>query len=58
MISGSIDISVGGVVALIRMSPAVYLDIPPFMVSLAGMFFARGMTTMVYTAKYEEGMLC
>lgn len=79
MISGSIDISVGGVVALVASSCSVliqrqggntftaillslaiglsfgivqgylvaYLDIQPFIVSLAGMFFARGMTTIV-----------
>lgn len=82
MITGGIDISVGGVVALVSMSCAVYLDyhggnvfvsflialgiglafgavqgflvayldIQPFIVSLAGMFFARGMTTIVHTA--------
>ena len=81
MITGSIDISVGGVVALVSMSCAVYLDfmggnvfvsllialgiglafglvqgfliayldIQPFIVTLAGMFFARGMTTIVHT---------
>jgi simple sugar transport system permease protein len=81
MIIGGIDISVGGVVALVSMSCAVYLDnmdgnpymailialaiglaygvvqgflvayldIQPFIVSLAGMFFARGMTTIVHT---------
>ena len=79
MITGGIDISVGGVTALISMCCAVYLDqkggnvfmavvialliglafglvqgflvayldIQPFIVSLAGMFFARGMTTIV-----------
>lgn len=79
MITGGIDISVGGVVALISMCCAVhldyqggnvisavgialliglaygavqgylvaYLDIQPFIVSLAGMFFARGLTTIV-----------
>lgn len=79
MITGGIDISVGGVVALVSMSCAVYLDkhdgnifgavllalgiglafglvqgylvayleIQPFIVTLAGMFFARGMTTIV-----------
>lgn len=79
MITGSIDISVGGVAALVSMCCAVYLDykggnvfvsllialgiglafglvqgyliayldIQPFIVSLAGMFFARGMTTIV-----------
>lgn len=79
MITGGIDISVGGVTALVSMCCAVYLDyqsgnvfvavlialligltfglvqgflvayleIQPFIVSLAGMFFSRGMTTIV-----------
>lgn len=79
MITGGIDISVGGVVALVSMCCAVYLDyhdgniymamliavgiglafglvqgylvayldIQPFIVTLAGMFFAKGMTTIV-----------
>lgn len=79
MITGGIDISVGGVTALVSMCCAVYLDhkggsvfgailialaiglafgvfqgflvayldIQPFIVTLAGMFFARGMTTVV-----------
>ena len=81
MITGGIDISVGGVTALVCMTCAVnldlhggnivtsmlialgiglafgliqgfliaYLDIQPFIVTLAGMFFARGMTTIVHT---------
>ena len=85
MISGGIDISVGGVVALVSMSCAVYLDyhggniavsilialgigvlfgavqgflvaylgIQPFIVTLAGMFFARGMTTIVNTKPFN-----
>lgn len=85
MITGGIDISVGGVTALISMSCAVYLDyhngnvatsllialaiglafgvfqgflvayldIQPFIVTLAGMFFARGMTTIVNTAPFN-----
>ena len=85
MIAGGIDISVGGVVALVSMCCAVYLDhhngsvagsifialgiglayglvqgflvayldIQPFIVSLAGMFFARGMTTIVNTAPFN-----
>ena len=79
MITGGIDISVGGVTCLVCMTCAVnlelhggniftviliglgiglafglvqgflvaYLDIQPFIVSLAGMFFAKGMTTIV-----------
>ena len=82
MITGGIDISVGGVTALVSMCCAVYLDyhqgnvfvsmlialaiglafgavqgylvayldIQPFIVTLAGMFFARGMTTIVNSA--------
>ncbi|MDL2234940.1 sugar ABC transporter permease YjfF [Christensenellaceae bacterium OttesenSCG-928-L17] len=79
MIAGGIDISVGGITALVVMSAVVhlddaggsvlsailvslgiglafglvhgylvsYLEIQPFIVTLAGMFFARGMTTIV-----------
>lgn len=85
MITGGIDISVGGVTALICMCCAVYLDyhdgnvvtavfialaiglafgifqgflvayleIQPFIVTLAGMFFARGMTTIVNTKPFN-----
>lgn len=85
MITGGIDISVGGVVALVSMCCAVYLDfhngnvfvamlialaiglafgivqgflvayldIQPFIVTLAGMFFARGMTTIVNTNPFN-----
>ena len=85
MITGGIDISVGGVVALVSMCSAMcldvwggniflsillaigiglafgivqgllvaYLDIQPFIVSLAGMFFARGMTTIVNTKPFN-----
>ncbi len=85
MINGSIDISVGGVTALVSMCCAVYLDfhggnlvvsllialgiglafglfqgflvayldIQPFIVTLAGMFFARGMTTIVNTKPFN-----
>jgi simple sugar transport system permease protein len=79
MIAGGIDISVGGITALVTMACVVFLDdhsgsvmgsvglalgiglafglvqatlisyleIQPFTISLAGMFFARGMTTIV-----------
>lgn len=79
MIAGGIDISVGGITALVVMSCVVhldlqggnvltslclalgigllfglvqgylvsYLEIQPFIVTLAGMFFAKGMTTIV-----------
>jgi len=85
MITGGIDISVGGVTALVSMSCAVYLDhhggnifvsilialgiglafgliqgfliayldVQPFIVTLAGMFFARGMTTIVHTNPFN-----
>ena len=85
MITGGIDISVGGVTALVAMCCAVYLDqyggnvyvailialgiglafglvqgyliayleIQPFIVTLAGMFFARGLTTMVNTEPFN-----
>lgn len=85
MITGGIDISVGGVTALVSMCCAVYLDykggnvymaalialliglafglvqgllvayleIQPFIVTLAGMFFARGMTTIVNTTPFN-----
>ncbi len=85
MITGGIDISVGGVTALVAMCCAVYLDehggnvvvamliavaiglafglvqgyliaylkIQPFIVTLAGMFFARGMTTIVHTNPFN-----
>ena len=85
MITGGIDISVGGVTALVSMCCAVYLDyhqgnvfvsmlialaiglafgavqgylvayldIQPFIVTLAGMFFARGMTTIVNSAPFD-----
>ena len=85
MITGGIDISVGGVTGLVTMCCAVYLDfgggnifvsilialgigllfgaiqgylvayleIQPFIVTLAGMFFARGMTTIVHTNPFN-----
>ena len=85
MITGGIDISVGGVTALVSMCCAVYLDyhqgnvfvsmlialaiglafgavqgylvayldIQPFIVTLAGMFFSRGMTTIVNSAPFN-----
>ena len=85
MVIGSIDISVGGVAALVSMCCAVYLDfkggnvfvsmlialaigvaygvvqgyliayldIQPCIVSLAGMFFSRGMTTIVHTNPFN-----
>ena len=89
MISGGIDISVGGQIALITMTTVCmmenkgssvfgaiaiglafgivqgffvsYLKIQPFIVTLAGMFFAKGMTTIVsvnpVTVKANETFL-
>ena len=93
MISGGIDISVGGQIALITMTTVCmmenkgssvfgafivaiaiglafgivqgffvsYLNIQPFIVTLAGMFFAKGMTTIVsvnpVTVKANETFL-
>ncbi|MCL2209223.1 MAG: sugar ABC transporter permease YjfF [Treponema sp.] len=90
MVGGGIDISVGGVVALITAACAVYLDsgsgnifvsvcialgigltfglvqgflvaymnVQPFIITLAGMFFARGMATVItansHTVKLES----
>lgn len=85
MITGGIDISVGGITALVTMCCAVFLDyqggnvfvsallalgiglafgvvqgflvaylkIQPFIVTLAGMFFARGLTTIVHTNPFN-----
>lgn len=85
MITGGIDISVGGIAALVSMCCAVnldmqggniltsilialgiglafgvvqgylvaYLGIQPFIVTLAGMFFARGMTTIVNSKPFN-----
>lgn len=85
MIAGGIDISVGGVTALVSMCCAVYLEyhggnplvalviaiaiglvfglvqgylvayleVQPFIVTLAGMFFARGMTTIVHSQPFN-----
>lgn len=90
MITGGIDISVGGVVSLVCMCCAMYLDkhdgnvfgavllalgiglafgivqgflvayleLQPFIVTLAGMFFAKGLTTIVnsnpFNVAHEE----
>ena len=85
MIGGGIDISVGGMTALVCMCSAVYLDfmggnlvvsilialgiglafglvqgflvaylgIQPFIVTHSGMFFARGMTTIVHKEPFN-----
>ncbi len=85
MITGGIDISIGGVIGLVTMVCAVYLDfhngnvvvallisigiglafgivqgylvaylnIQPFIVTLAGMFFARGLTTIIHSNPFN-----
>jgi len=86
MVGGGIDISVGGVIAVVTAACAVYLDsgngnvlvslfialgiglafglvqgflvayldIQPFIITLAGMFFARGMATVI--TKYSHSV--
>jgi len=86
MVGGGIDISVGGVTAMITMACAVhlssplgnewaamsialciglafglvqgflvsYLEIQPFIITLAGMFFAKGMTTVIALAASDD----
>jgi len=87
MISGSIDISVGGIVALVTMACALelqpggsiavsialaigiglafgiiqgyliaYLEIQPFIVTMAGMFFARGYLTILSINPVKAGL--
>ena len=57
MITGSIDISVALAIGLafgvIQGFLVAYLDIQPFIVTLAGMFFARGMTSIVHTDPFN-----
>jgi len=87
MVGGGIDISVGGVIAMVTAACAVYLDsgygnvwvspvialgiglafglvqgflvaymdIQPFIITLAGMFFARGMATII--TKYSHAVM-
>ena len=52
---GSILIALGIGIAfgLVQGFLVAFLDIQPFIVSLAGMFFARGMTTIVNTAPFN-----
>jgi len=93
MVAGGIDISVGGITALVTMTCVVYLndnsgstlfgsivialciglafglcqgflisylEIQPFIITLAGMFFSRGMTTIVRVNPYtveQQGFL-
>ena len=54
-ILGSILIALGIGIAygVVQGFLVAYLDIQPFIVSLAGMFFARGMTTIVNTAPFN-----
>ena len=43
----------GIVFGLVQGFLVAYMDIQPFIVTLAGMFFARGMTTIVYTDPFN-----
>ncbi len=48
-----IALGIGLAYGLVQGYLVAYLDIQPFIVSLAGMFFARGMTTIVHTAPFN-----
>jgi simple sugar transport system permease protein len=48
-----IALAIGLAFGLIQGFLVAYLDIQPFIVTLAGMFFARGMTTIVHTAPFN-----
>ncbi len=48
-----IALAIGLAFGLVQGFLVAYLDIQPFIVSLAGMFFARGMTTIVHTAPFN-----
>jgi simple sugar transport system permease protein len=54
-ILGAIGIAlcIGLAFGLVQGFLVAYLDIQPFIVTLAGMFFARGMTTIVHTAPFN-----
>lgn len=49
----AIALGIGLVFGLVQGFLVAYLDIQPFIVSLAGMFFARGMTTIVHTEPFN-----
>lgn len=46
-------LGIGLAFGLVQGFLVAYLDIQPFIVSLAGMFFARGMTTIVHTNPFN-----
>ena len=48
-----IAVGIGLAFGLVQGYLVAYLDIQPFIVSLAGMFFARGMTTIVHTNPFN-----
>ncbi|MCF2622385.1 ABC transporter permease [Collinsella tanakaei] len=48
-----IALGIGLAFGLIQGFLVAYLDIQPFIVTLAGMFFARGMTTIVHTEPFN-----
>ena len=49
----AIALGIGLAFGLVQGFLVAYLDIQPFIVTLAGMFFARGMTTIVHTAPFN-----
>ena len=48
-----IALGIGLAFGLVEGFLVAYLDIQPFIVTLAGMFFARGMTTIVHTDPFN-----
>ena len=50
---GMITLGIGLAFGLVQGFLVAYLDIQPFIVTLAGMFFARGMTTIVHTDPFN-----
>ena len=52
-VSFLIALGIGLAFGLVQGYLVAYLDIQPFIVSLAGMFFARGMTTIVHTNPFN-----
>lgn len=48
-----IALAIGLAFGVVQGLLVAYLDIQPFIVSLAGMFFARGMTTIVHTEPFN-----
>lgn len=51
----AIALGIGLAFGVIQGLLVAYLDIQPFIVTLAGMFFARGATTMVHTEPFNVG---